>query len=76
MSDTDGNGFTVVDDVVVVRRSNFGWQCLIAGRPVFVGSLQVPQGFHMPVEGKRGRVILTEAAVRDLDLPMQLVRQL
>lgn len=75
MFNSNGDAVAVVTDVVVVRRSDVGWQCMIAGRPVFVASLQIPRGFRMPSEGERGPVMLTAAAVRDLDVPMHLVRQ-
>jgi hypothetical protein len=58
----------VVTDVLVVRRSEFGWHCQIAGKQVFLSALQLEPGFAMPAEGTRGPIKLTAAAVDDLNL--------
>ena len=71
----NGDAVAAVTEVEVVRRSNFGWQCMIGGRPVFVASLQVARGFMMPGDGERGTVMLTQSAVRDLAIPSHLVQR-
>jgi hypothetical protein len=75
MSQSNGDGVAVVADVVVVRRSDFGWQCMIEGRPVFVANLQIPRGFVMPIEGQSGPVMLTAAAIHDLGISPHVVRR-
>jgi hypothetical protein len=57
-----------VDDVLVIRKLEFGWLCEIAGRPRFVGTFQVVPGARMPPEGKRGPVHITATALQDLGL--------
>jgi hypothetical protein len=57
-----------VDDVLIVRRTDFGWFCEIEGQGVFLGSLQVVTGAMMPEIGERGTVTLTVAAAQDLGL--------
>ena len=58
----------VIDDVRVVRQTDLGWTCQIAGRTVFVGRLQTVPGTSVPGVGERGRLTLTTAAARDLGL--------
>jgi hypothetical protein len=55
---------TVVPEVLVVRRLDFGWQCEIAGEPVFVSTLQIAPDFLMPLAGKRGPIKLRGAALQ------------
>jgi hypothetical protein len=66
MTHPDGSDVIVVEDVLVVRRREFGWQCEIAGEPVFVSTLQVAPGFVMPAEGTRGSIELTASAMGDV----------
>jgi hypothetical protein len=66
MSHAYGPDVIVVEDVLVVSRSEFGWQCEIAGERVFVSTLQVPARFLMPPPGQRGRVKLIAATAVDL----------
>lgn len=68
MSPSTNDEVVLVADVVVVRRTDFGWQCMMEGRPVFVGALQIPRGFQMPVAGECGMLMLTAAAARDLQV--------
>ena len=65
----------LVEDVVVVRRSDLGWYCTIQGRPVFIAALQVAPGFMMPAEGYRSPIEIRAAALQDLDLELSLQRQ-
>jgi hypothetical protein len=58
----------VVDDVLVIRNLELGWLCEIAGRPHFVGKLQIVPGTRMPTEGKRGPMKITTSAVQSLGL--------
>lgn len=58
MGSLDGSAVTVAD-VLVVRRTDFGWHCEIDARRVFVGTLQVAPGCTMPAEGERGPVAFT-----------------
>jgi hypothetical protein len=58
----------IVDDVLVVRELDLGWLCEIAGKPCFVGKLQVARGARMPSEGKRGPMKITASALQDLGL--------
>jgi hypothetical protein len=67
MSHPDGDGVAVVE-AVVVRRTEFGWFCEIDGKRVFLATLQIAPGFVMPVDGTRGPIELTVAAVADLNL--------
>ncbi len=57
-----------VEDVLVVRRTAFGWFCEIGDDLLFLGSLQIAPGTSMPGDGERGRVTLTMDAARDLGL--------
>ena len=61
-----GADVIVVEDVLVYRRSDFGWHCEIQGRSVFVANLQLAPGCEMPRQGQRGPVTLTRAAADDL----------
>jgi len=63
MSQSNGDGVAVVADVVVVRRSDFGWWCEIAGLPVFFGAAQIAPDFLMPADGVRGPVKVVTSAV-------------
>ena len=63
MSYEYGPDVIVVEDVLVVRRSDFGWQCEIAGEGVFVSTLQVAPKFLMPLVGDRGPVKLIATAI-------------
>ena len=56
------------EDVLVVQRSETGWQCEIRGRLLFVGQLQIARGTFVPSEGTRGPLTLTAAAAQDLGL--------
>jgi hypothetical protein len=62
----DGDAVTVVQDVLVVRRLDFGWHCEIAGEPVFLATLQVALDVLMPVPGKRGPIKLLAAVMDDV----------
>jgi hypothetical protein len=57
-----------VPDVLIVRRTDFGWLCEIARQAVFLGTLQIAPGTLVPVDGERGPVTLTLSAARDLGL--------
>ena len=46
----------IVVDVFVVREMELGWLCEIAGRPTFLGKLQLPADTCMPAERTRGQV--------------------
>lgn len=58
----------IVDDVLIVRRTDLGWLCEIESRPTFLGKLQIAPGSRVPNEGQRGPVTLTLAAAIDLGL--------
>ena len=75
MANSNGNGprgptdeAVVFENVLVARRSELGWHCVIDGRDVFLGQFQLAAGATMPREGERGRVALTETAAHDLNL--------
>jgi hypothetical protein len=63
MTPPDGSDVIVVEDVLVVRRSDFGWWCEIGGLPVFFGAAQIAPGFLMPPTGERGPVKVVTSAV-------------
>jgi hypothetical protein len=69
MFHSDRDDVVVLANVLVVRRTDFGWQCVIQGRQVFLSSLQIAPGSLMPADGERGAVTLTAAAAEDLSLP-------
>jgi hypothetical protein len=69
MSPPYGPDLIVVEDVLVLSRSEFGWQCEIAGEQVFVSTLQIAPCFHMPPPGVRGPVKLIAATAIDLLSP-------
>ena len=56
----------VVEDVLVVRRTDFGWHCVLRGRQMFLAALQIAPNYLMPSEGERGTVTLTAEAAYDL----------
>ena len=58
----------VFENVLVTRRSDVGWHCVIDGRAVFVGHHELAQGCTMPQEQHHGRVVLTARAARNLNL--------
>lgn len=58
----------VVLDVLVVRELELGWLYEIAGRPTFLGKLQMPPGTRMPAERARGRVRFPVAVATELGL--------
>ncbi len=60
----------ILDDVLVVRRTDNGWFCDVPKYPHvrFIGVLQVALATPMPSEGSRGRVVLTASAASDLGL--------
>ncbi len=58
----------VFENVLVMRRSEFGWHCVIDGRAVFLGHQEIAQGCTMPQEQRHGRVVLTATAARNLNL--------
>jgi hypothetical protein len=58
----------VYENVLVVRRSEFGWHCVIEGRAVFLGQREIAPDATMPREGERGRVTLTADAAENLNL--------
>jgi hypothetical protein len=66
MTASVGTAVIVVENVLVVRRMDFGWHCEIAGEPVFVSTLQVASGFLMPEDGTRGAIKLRADAVDDM----------
>lgn len=66
MSHLDGSAVIVVEDVLVVRRTDFGWHCEIAGEPVFLSTLQIAPGFLMPADGEWGAVNLVATAANDV----------
>lgn len=55
-------------EILVVRELELGWLCEIAGRPTFVGRLQLPPGSHMPPERQRGSVRMPVAMAMELGL--------
>jgi hypothetical protein len=61
-------GTVIVDEVLIVRQTDFGWFCEIDGAPLFVGRLQIPPGTEVPPVGQRGSLTLTVNAARDLGL--------
>jgi hypothetical protein len=58
----------IVFDVYVVREMELGWLCEIAGRPTFLGRLQMPPDTRMPAERTRGKVGFPFAIVTELGL--------
>jgi hypothetical protein len=68
MSHQSGDGIAELADVLVVRRSDFGWHCEVDGKQVFLSSLQIAPGFLMPADGTSGPIKLTTAALQDLNL--------
>jgi hypothetical protein len=58
----------IYENVLVARRSQYGWHCEIDGRRVFLVEAQLAPGTTMPDQGLRGRVALTAAAANDLHL--------
>ena len=58
----------ILVDVLVVRELELGWLCEIAGRPTFLGKLQVPPGAHMPPERQRGVVGFPVATSMELGI--------
>ena len=58
----------IVVDVFVVREMELGWLCEIAGRPTFLGKLQMPADTRMPAERTRGRVGFPFAVATELGL--------
>jgi hypothetical protein len=44
----------IVLDVFVVREMELGWLCEIAGRPAFLGKLQMPAEGRLSVRGGDG----------------------
>ena len=75
MAKSDGKGsraptddVVVYENVLVTRRSDYGWHCIIEGRAVFLGKSQLATDAPMPREGERGRVTLTATAAHDLQL--------
>ncbi len=58
----------VFENVLVTRRSEFGWHCVIDGRAVSLGHQEIAQGCTMPQEQHHGRVVLTATAARNLNL--------
>lgn len=63
-----GDG-VVFENVLVTRRSEYGWQCEgLDGRALFLSQFQIAPGTTMPDEGQRGRVTLTAKAAQDLNL--------
>ena len=64
----DPNPVVVLENVLVVKRSDYGWHCEIEGRQVFLVQGQLAPGTSMPAEGTRGRVTLTAMAAKDLNL--------
>jgi hypothetical protein len=56
MLQPDDTAVIVVADVLVVRRSDFGWFCEVAGERVFFANLQIAPGFLMPGPGERGPI--------------------
>ena len=69
MSFLDVQGDTCrCDDVLVVQRSETGWQCEIRGRPLSIDQLPIAPGTSVPAEGTRGPMTLTATAARDLGL--------
>jgi len=63
MTHPDDPDVIVVEEVLVVRRSDFGWWCEIAGLPVFFGAAQIAPDFLMPADGVRGPVKVVTSAV-------------
>ena len=57
-----------LDQVLVVGHSAGGWRCEMEGRRLFIDARQVAPGHRMPSDGERGRVMLTLAAARALDI--------
>ena len=55
-------------NVFVVRQLELGWLCEIAGRPTFLGKLQVPPGTHMPAERQRGTIGFSVAVAQALGI--------
>ena len=53
------DGAVVVEDVLVVRRTDFGWLCVIRGRQMFLAGLQVAPDCLMPGAGERVTVTVT-----------------
>jgi hypothetical protein len=43
-----------VEEVLVHSHTDFGWHCEIAGHAVFLETLEIAPGTHMPSPGKRG----------------------
>lgn len=60
------DGAVVVEDVLVVRRTDFGWHCVVRGRQMFLAGLQVAPDCLMPGAGERGTVTVTAEAAYDL----------
>lgn len=58
----------IVVDVFVVREMELGWLCEIAGRPTFLGKLQLPADTCMPAERTRGQVGFPFAVATELGL--------
>ena len=66
MTHPNGSDVIVVEDVLVVRRMEFGWQCEIAGEPVFVSTLQIAPDFLMPADGLRVPIKFRAGALDDI----------
>ena len=60
-----------IDDVLIVRRTDRGWMCEIAGRPTFVERSHLAPGSRVPSEGGRGPLELTVTAARALGVLRQ-----
>ncbi len=60
------DGAVVVENVLVVRRTDFGWHCVMRGRQMFLASLQIAPDCLMPGEGEHGTVMITAEAAYDL----------
>jgi hypothetical protein len=55
-----------IQNVLVVRQSEFGWYCQHEDRPLFIARGQVPPGIQPPAEGTRGVVEVHAFAIADL----------
>jgi hypothetical protein len=58
-------------NVLVRRRTEFGWHCEREGMPLFLAIGQVAPGVSMPVVGTRGTVEVRASVLRDLYLARQ-----
>jgi len=66
--------WVILDDVLVVRRTDSGWFCDVPKHPRvrFIAVMQVAPATSVPSEGRRGPIAVTPSAASELGIaPVQ-----